>query len=71
MGRVLPHGAPSGAMRPRPAGSPVAGRKPARSAARPSTRAASRSSDFVCEAITDSRSRAQPSATSGGSTAPM
>ena len=58
-------------MRLLPSGIPVEGRKPARSAARPSTRAASRSSDFVCEAITDRRSRAQPSATSGGRTAPM
>ena len=70
MGRGLPHGRPQ-CYAAAASGMPVAGRKPARSAARPSTRAASRSSDFVCEAITDSRSRAQPSATSGGSTAPM
>ena len=51
-------------------GTPAPGRKPARNAARPSARAASRSSDLVCEAMTASRSRAVPSGTSGGSTAP-
>ena len=42
------------------------GRRPLRSAARARIRAASRSSSFVCEAMTASRSREVPSGTAGG-----
>ena len=61
----------SGAARAPPPGRPRSawrspGRNPACSAARPSTRAASRSSSLVCEAITARRSREVPGATVGG-----
>ena len=47
------------------------GRKPLRSAACARMRAASRSSDFVCDAITARRSRDVPSGTVGGLLVPL